>query len=223
MLEIVNRGHRVPWSAVRHVRRSLRWIYHQDLDGLSFIELVDKMPDPTIKSPERIREAFTEGYGVYGLYHYQTKNSSAHVTLNIKDICRGIPSIYWWTTVPTLLIASTLAHEVAHHVVARRGYINEPGETRKYDEYDEAFAYRYAFEVRKRMMGKWYYRFGVWAIKDLAQWQYYFGIHDWSAGKYAEAAKHWYRAWSLDTDHRDAEEWYWRAREICSENQNNKN
>ncbi len=219
MVEIINTASKLPRGALWQVRRSLAWMDHRDLDALSRIELVDKMPKPADSAPQDIKEAFAEDYGIYGIYHRGTKSRSPYITLLIADIYRGVPSIYWWTTVPTLLITFTLAHEVAHHVVARRGYINKPEERRKYGQHEEAFANRYAFSIWARMKQKWYYRFGEWAMKNLAEWQFGFGIHDWNAGRYAEAAEHWHTAWSFNPDHNEAAEWYWRAKEMSGSDQ----
>jgi hypothetical protein len=216
MVEIINAASKAPKGAVWQLRRSLAWINNRDLEGLSRIELLDKMSKPPDKAPQRIKDAFAEGYGIYGIYHRATKSDSPYITLYIEDIYRGVPSIYWWTTVPTLLITSTLAHEVGHHVVAKRGYINKPAETRKYEEIEEAFANRYAFSVWARMKQKWYYRIGEGVMESLAEWQYGCGIHDWNVGMYAEAAEHWRTAWTLNPDHKLAAEWYWRAKEMCS-------
>lgn len=216
MVEIVNNAKNLPRGAVRHVRRSLAWIHSPDLEGVSFIELVDKTPTPTDASPKDVKEAFNEGYDIFGVYHRQSNDGTPYITLNMGDIYAGVPSICYWTTVPILIITYTLAHEVGHHVVAKRGYINKPSEKHQHKQYEEAFANRYTFALLERMHRKWYYRVGEWIIKNLAEWQYNLGIHCWNRSKYEEAAKHWHTAFSLNPDHNEASFWYWRARAMCN-------
>src|SRR6266496_2272448 len=108
-----------PWGVVWHVRRSLAWINDADMEGLFFIRLVDELPKPSSTSPEAIKEAFDQGFNIYGLYYKRrNKTKPAYIILNIADIYRGVPRLYWFTPVPTLLITYSLAHEVGHHIVA---------------------------------------------------------------------------------------------------------
>src|SRR5262244_3452618 len=126
---------------------------------------------------------------------------------------RGIPRLYRWTTVPTLSISYTLAHEVGHHLIATRGYVFQPHEKFKDDANREDFCNRYAFHVTQKMMAHWYYRLGQWALKDLASWYYIFGCRDWNEKKYKKAAERFYTSFHLDRNREDALNWYWRAKD----------
>jgi len=213
-MQIDNQCTKSPWGVVWHVRRSLAWINQADVEGVACIRLVDELPKPTPTSPEAIKVCFEHGFNIYGLYNPRDKTKPPYITLNIADICKCVPRLYWFTTVPTLLITHTLAHEVGHHIVAKRGYIIKPGETRKLEEHEEAFANRYAFSVHERMRGRWYYRFGDSAIRDLSQWHYVFGMISWKSENYVKAAEHWYNASELDPDNNEADYWYRRARKM---------
>src|SRR5215471_8797911 len=131
MLEIVINANKLPHGAVRSVRLAIAWIDVQDLEGLTHIELVDKVPKPTDSAPQDIKSAFDEGYGLYGVYHRGSKSTSPYITLHIRDIYRGLPRIFWWTTAPNLLISYTLAHEVGHHVSGKSCYANTSSGRRK--------------------------------------------------------------------------------------------
>lgn len=213
-MEIRNGCSSAPRGLLSHVRRSLSWINPLDLDGIAYIQLKDGIEEPTPASPKWHQQAKEEGTGVYGIYFRRWTGSPAYITLFIQDLYYGIPSFYWWTTVPTLNISRTLAHEVGHHLIATRGFIYQPDEKYKHAENEEDFCNRYAFSVIKRMIGRWHYRLGNWAIKDLAGWHYIIGCLDWRDKKYKKAAEHWDKAWRLDPDRTDALRWYWRAKDL---------
>lgn len=213
---IKNESIHPPYSLLKQLRRSLAWISPPDLDGIAFIQLADEIEEPNAKSPDWHKWAKEEGTGVNGLYMSQQRNSPAHIILYVRDLYRGIPSFYWWTTVPTLSISYTLAHEVGHHLIAKRGYIFQSNEKYKHDENEEDFCNRYAFSVTQKMMKHWYYRLGMWALKDLASWYYIFGCLDWKEKKYKKAAERFYLSFHLDRNREDALNWYWRAKELSN-------
>lgn len=202
-----------------HVRRSLRWINQADLVGLDFIRLADEMPPPSNDSPDWHRTASAEGHSINGVYFARDDNTPACITLLIRDICVGIPDRYWLTPVPTLRIAHTLAHEVAHHLVKVRGHVFQPGENFKSVEYEEEFADRYAHGVVKKMETRWYYRLGQSLVKNLAMSHYIQGMLDWKAQKYERAAERWYKAWNLNPNLNEASYWHRRAKEMVKSEQ----
>jgi tetratricopeptide (TPR) repeat protein len=213
-MEIVNQCSKVPSGAIWHLHRSLKWINPADLKGLYCIRLLDQLPEPTDQSYVEYRYAFAESHDICGLYSAETNDTVSCITLNLGDIYRPIPRVYRWTTVPTLLITRTLAHEVAHHLAATRGYVFKRGENHEHREYEEVVANRYAFYVIERMQGRWYHRLGKWLIRDLADHHYIQGMLDWKEGKYKNAVKHFYRACRLNPDLDEAAYWYWRARQM---------
>jgi len=202
-----------PPGFLKQVRRSLSWISPLDLDGVAFIKLMDEIEEPHAKAPDWHKQAKADGTCVNGVYLALEGSDPAHITLYARDLYRGIPRIYSWTTVPTLSICYTLAHEVGHHLIATRGYIFQPQEKFKHDVNREDFCNRYAFNVTQKMMGHWYYRLGQWGLKDLAGWYYIFGCLDWKEKKYEKAAERFYTSFHLDRNREDALNWYWRAKE----------
>jgi hypothetical protein len=183
--------------------------------------LLDQVPEPDDKSDDFYKYAWKEGHHIYGCYNAKTENTVSCITLNLGDIYRLVPLAYRWTTVPPLLIVHALAHEVAHHLVATRGYVFSPGERFKHREYEEVAANRYAFYVVKRMEERWYYRFGRWLIKDLADHHHVKALLDWREKRYGKSAEHWYKAWCLNPELDEAAYWYLRAKEKCSVHQSN--
>ncbi len=218
-MEIVDYHSKLPWGTSWHLRRSLSYINQDDIEGIYCIRLLDQLPEPTDESEEWYSHARANGHEVCGWYTPKEKGTPAYITLHIGDIYRAVPCAYWWTTVPTLLITRVLAHEVAHHLVAKRGYIFRRGERLNHREYEEAAANRYAFSVIERMQERWVYRIGRWLIKDLADHHYIIGMLDWKEKKYSKAADRWYKAWCLNPNLDEAAHWYWRAREMSVPNQ----
>lgn len=109
----------------------------------------------------------------------------------------------------------TLAHEVAHHVVASQGLVpgsDEPGN----DEEEESVANKYAAHVLDRMERNWFNRLGERGLKEIAQWHYVLGIADLRAKKFVDTADSFYKAWDLDPSNKDAGDLYWRARELSN-------
>ena len=218
-MEIINQCKLQPFGAASHLRRGLRWISQSDLDGLYCIRLLDAFPEPTDEASEDYKYAKANRHNIYGLYSAGTENTLSCITLNLGDIYRPIPWVYRWTPVPTLLITYALAHEIAHHLVAMRGYVFKPGENLTHKEYEEVAANRYAFYVVKKMRERWYYRLARWLINDLADHHHVMGLLDWRERKYERAAEHWYKAWCLNPELDDAAYWYWRAKKRCSTEQ----
>ena len=153
------------------------------------------------------------GY-VNGWYAPAQEGAPASIMLYARPIYRSIPSFLWWTTIPTLRINRTLAHEVAHHLIATRGYVFESGE----DVADEeALANRFSVKVLETTAAKWSYTLGRWCIRDLAEWYYTFAMTDWRKNDFKAAARRFYSAWDLCPDNEEAAYWYWQAREKCGE------
>lgn len=218
-VEIKNESAESPLGLIWHVKRALSWIDPADLHGVEFIRLADDVPEASLKYDEVIKQARAKGHSVYGMYYSEHGRNPSHILLVVKDKYRPIPALYRLTPVTTLWIARTLAHEVGHHLIAKRGYIFQPGEKFKHSEIEEEFCDRYAFGILKKMQRRWYYRLGMWGMKDLASTHYMLGILDWKEKKYKAAAERWYNADQLDPDHKEALRWYWRAKEIAESEQ----
>ena len=207
-----------PRGMLWQVRKSLRWIDPRDLKGISLVRLIDELPEVKNHHAGWYKEAVATGQGILGWYNKEEAGTKVCITLHIKQIYFGLPRSYRWTPIPIFLITRTLAHEVAHHVVATRGYILERSEKYRSDIGEEAAANRYVFGVITRMRRRWYYRLAEWAIRDLAHIHFSLGVREWEIGKYERAAHHWRKATFLDSDRDDAAYWYGRALSMVEQN-----
>jgi len=207
-VKIVNSCSDPPLGLVWQVTQGLHWIDAAHLEGIASIHLVDEMPED-LKNQK-------EGATVRGYYIFPAGESPPYIILSIRDIYRGIPAWLWWSTVPTLCINQTLAHEVAHHLAFTRGYVLKPGE---FLNKEESLASKYAENVLKRMTKRWHYRLGRWFIKELAGWYFAFGLVDARKGRYRSAADRFYTTWSLHPEHRNAADYYWSTKNMAESEQ----
>lgn len=214
VMEVINACRNLPRGAIWHIERALSWIDPADLDGIAFVQLLDEIPDQLSRATYRRRCAKNEGFGFNGLYFASSGDTPAHIMLFVQDVYRGIPGIFKWTTVQTLQISRTIAHEVGHHLIEGKGYIFEPNENYETSGFEEEMADRYAFGILKKMRERWYYKLGSWTTKRIASFHYIVGLADWKERNYGKAAERWYTAWHLDPDRQDAVDWYWQAKKI---------
>lgn len=214
-MRIKNDCARTPAGLLGSVRSALGWINAADLAGITHVLLVDEMPREVHGRRGGPPRSESERLDAYGFYVSERLGVGPFVALVVPSHYSLLPAAYRLTTAPTLLVAHTLAHEVAHHLVATRGYVFEPTERFRREEFEEEFADRYAAEVIKRMRRRLRYRVGWWALKDLANWQYVLGILDWRDKRYEEAAEHWRKSALLNPEVPDTIYWYHRAREMA--------
>lgn len=219
-MKILNDCRHSPPGLVWQLRRSLSWIDQADLEGLYCVQLFDEMPDIDDETPESVKQAIANDRLIPGQYIPKKEKTSAYIMLFINVIYRAIPAIYYWTPVPTLRLASNLAHGVAYHLLVMRGHLFKPEEESWEKQEADEFANQYVAGVLKKMEARWYYRLGQWGIKDLAETYYILGMQDWKSKDYKKAADHWSKAWVLNPSNKDAIYWYGRAKEICGPNQN---
>lgn len=215
-MKIRNDCPKPPSGLLWQLRRSLSWIGPPDLDGIDFIWLIPEISEASLGKNQKLKQLKEEGISVYGFYHAGDARTPTYITLNVKDVYRPLPPLYWWGPATTLWITRTLAHEVAHHLVIKRGYIFEPGEKFKHPENEEEFAERYGFHVLQRMQQHWYYKLGARRLKKLAFNHYSQGIHNWNSKRFALAAEHWYNSLELDPDLKEAWYWYGRAKKAAA-------
>lgn len=213
-MQLINHCTNAPYGLERKVRLSLRLIEPTHLVGLASIHLEDAMPKSGDAESEeewvkRVRgEGLTDHVG--GWYVSSAEGNPAFIMLYVRPIYRSIPRPLRWSTAPTLRIVRTLAHEVAHHLIATRGYVFDEGE----DVADEELlAERYAEQVLLRATKRWLYKLGELSLNEIASWQYTRGILDWRDGRYLSAAERFYDAWNLNPKIKDAAYWYWRSRD----------
>ena len=205
----------LPFAASWHIRGALSWIDPRDLVGIGSIILKDSFEE--VDDAIWYQRAISEGLSINGWYRPAGQGESATITLFLGDLYRGIPGLYRLTPVIRLRIASTLAHEVGHHLIATRGHVFAPGEKILPVEYEEEMAHRYSFSVLKRMKRRWYFKLASLGIKDLAAWHYAQGALAWKNGNFRRAAESWYKSFHLDPDRQDAINWYQRAKENTRE------
>ncbi|SRR6266404_4156871 len=189
-----------------HVRRALKWIGQSDLDGLESIRVIDECPyDPeSAKVP-----AYLRGFLHNGHYLRKIKNRPAQVVLFANDLYFGIPKLLMASPMATLEVASTLAHEVGHHVIATRGYIYKPWEKYKpwdgiRNPYEEEMADAYASDVMERMLEHWPYKLGKLMARMLSTFLYKAGIQEYWDGNYKSSASLQARAETLNPENEDA-------------------
>jgi hypothetical protein len=182
------------------------------LEGLSLIWLKDEVPEFSDDLPEWLKSPKGQDAPVYGWYAPPQEDTPvAYIMLYVKEIYQGVPGFLWWSTVPTLRIIRTLAHEVAHHLTAKRGYIYLPNEK---SEDEELLADRYANDVLREMTKRWHYKLGQWWLRESAFWHYSQGLLDWREKKYASASAHFYRAWDFNPELEEVASFYWRTKEL---------
>lgn len=189
-----------------HVRRALKWIGQRDLEELESIRVIDECPyDPeSAKVP-----AYLRGFLHNGHYLRKMKNQPAQVVLFANDIYFGIPKLLMTSPMATLEVASTLAHEVGHHVIATRGYIYKPWENYKpwdgvRNPYEEKMADSYASDVIERMLRHWPYKLGKLMARMASNFLYQWGLADYWDGDYQAAASRQARAHSLNLENESA-------------------
>ncbi len=198
-----------------HLRRILRWVHPKDLEGLESIVVIDDCPD----DPEYVKtQPYLRGFLYNGHYEKKKRHSPARVVLYSNDIYWGIPKLFWVSPTARLKIARTLFHEIGHHVIATRGYINEPHEKYKpwdgsRSPYEEEMADSYASNAMTRMLRAWPYKFGRLVARGLSTLYFKAGIQDYWDGNYQSAAALQFRAHSLNRQNEEAGQCYRHAME----------
>lgn len=210
-VEIKNDCKNPPPGLLWHVRRALSWIDQDHLTDLGLIWLMDDVLDSD--HSEYAKGVRAGKYVLYGAYGPRKGDLPSYILLLTRYVYSGVPSVYWLTPVPTLRIIKTLAHEVAHHLQATRGYIFQPNENPKDHE---LLAETYAAGVYKKMIKRWHYKLGQRLINSLAKTNYAFGTIEWQKQRYCAAAERWHKAWELNPELEDIADLYWQAKHLCS-------
>jgi hypothetical protein len=198
-----------------HVRRVLKWFSERDLEGLEFIQVIDECPD----DPESVKVSpYLMGFLYNGHYSRRTKLEPAHVVLYARDVFYGMPKLLMASSIARLRVASKLAHEVGHHVIATRGYVHKPWEKYKpwngtLDPCAEKMADAYASDVINRMLRSWRYKFGKLLARMLSTFLYKAGIQEYWDGNYQSSASLQSRAHTLNPENEDAGQCYRHAME----------
>jgi hypothetical protein len=198
-----------------HVRCVLRWLSADDLEGLQSIKVIADCPD----DPEYSNlKPFLRGVLYNGHYSRKVKDRPAQVVLYARDIYYGIPRLFLASPIATLKLARTLAHEVAHHVIATRGYIHKPWEKYKpwdgtRDPYEEMIADTYASNVVSKMKNHWPYKLGELLSRMLSHILFKAGIQEYWDGNYQSSADLEFRAHSLNPENDEAGQCYRHAME----------
>lgn len=199
-----------------HLHKALKWMNPLDMAGLDCIRLLAEETDDAkgSKQPDYLRSPVC-----IGKYYWPnpklSKNLAPHITIYTRAFYYGIPSIFKYSFLATLRMAFVLAHEVGHHLIARRGYVYEP--TEKYkpfgvdDERREASANRYAIGLVRSMSKRWYYRIGHWLSNKISRWYSGFGLVAWEKGEYKTAAYYWFCSYCANPENVEAAGGYQQA------------
>jgi hypothetical protein len=198
-----------------HLRKVLAWMNPLDLAGVEFIHLLpEETESKSLKQPAYLRSPVR--VGKYFWPNPKMKNAEPpHISIYTRPLYYGIPSLLKYTPVATLRMAFVLAHEVGHHLIARRGYIIEP--TEKYkppgirDERREGAANRYAVDLVRSISGRWYYRVGHWLSNKVSQLYYEFGVAAWEKSEYKRAAYYWFCSYCANPEDNEAAGGYQQA------------
>jgi hypothetical protein len=213
-MEIRNDCATLPKGTFKHIRRCLSWVYPPDLQGIAFIRLIDKTPSDVIlelkqyKLPNNLRHTL-------GFYVPASNGKPSYIALHVPKILRGVPRWGLRTTMPSLLFARVLAHEVGHHLVSVRGYALHPSEQprRRHGVYEEEMVDRYAFELVRKAKTRWRYRLGQWLIRQIAEWHFVQGRVDRERKDYTQATERFLKAANLNPEFDDARQAYWLAKD----------
>src|SRR5215207_8641892 len=122
-----------PGLTLWHVRRVLRWIDPIDLEGVTSVRLLG---DSAGGADDSNLTAYLAGVFIPGEYEKVSKHTS-RINLYTKYLYTAIPVPLTPTPMATLRVALVVAHEVGHHLIARRGHISSSKEKYKAGgEYD---------------------------------------------------------------------------------------
>lgn len=204
-----------PRVTKKHVRRVLKWVSPEDLNGLGAVRIIDERPnDPEYAK----RPYYLSGFLYNGHYEFKTREQKAQVVLYAGDVYFGVPKILAGSSMATLKIARTLVHEIGHHVVATKGYLYQPWEKYKpwsgmNDPYEEEMVSRYAADVINRMSSHWRYKFGSFLTRKLSRLFYRAGLQEYWDENYLRSAQLEFRAYHLDPVNEEAGQCYRHAME----------
>jgi hypothetical protein len=154
---------------------------------------------------------------VKAMYFPKNNTDPAFITFFTEAMYFPLDVILRFPPITTIYFAQIVAHEVAHHLIATRGYIFAPGEKYGSDPYEEEMANRYAFEIVTRMKKRRHYRFADRVLKFFSAVHFEDGRQNWLRQNYVSAARSWYKAWLLDLSNETAGDLYWQARSKISD------
>ena len=198
-----------------HLRKALARINPLDLVGIEFVRLMPEEPESQAqKQPTHLRSPVC--VGEYFRPNPKAKNPAPpHITIYTRPFYYGIPWLFKYSPAATVRMAFVLAHEVAHHLIAHRGYVYEPNEVYKppgmRDARKEGAANRYAANLVNAMSGRWYFRLGHWLGQKISWWYYERGAGAWERGEYDRAAYFWFCSYFADPENSEAGRGYQQA------------
>jgi hypothetical protein len=198
-----------------HVRKSLAWIDKAELAGLEYIRLMDSEPQDTAASEH---PPYLVGFMYCGAYSKKKDGRPASISLYTRDLYFGIPRMLVTSPLATLSIASTLAHEIGHHVLVTRGHVEADSSeiklNRLIDSPAERAATAYGQQTIKRMLVSPYFRAGKMMARALSNLLAKRGNQAHWAGDFKRAAELEFRAYMLDSDNTDAWQAYLQDRQL---------
>lgn len=202
-----------PRTLTAHIRRSLKWIEPQDLDGIDHVLLLEDVPEISRRADPDLERALKDDLLLFGAYKARTINGPAHIILIVRSLYLPVPRIFSYTPAMTLRIAKTIAHEVGHHVIAEKKFGLRKKSNSDEVESEEEFAKRYERAVISRMERRWVYMLGAKLLKVAAAINYHRGARAWNNRRFHQAARYFDMTIQVEPAHSDANYWFWRARE----------
>lgn len=91
-MKIKNECKRPPSALLWQIKRSIRWIYPVDFEGIHCLTLIDELSPVKERSPAWYKEARKYDHIIGGWYKAESR-TPATITLNIKDIYRCLEII----------------------------------------------------------------------------------------------------------------------------------
>jgi hypothetical protein len=197
-----------------HIQRVLAYLSEDHLKGLEMIRVIDDCPDDELENVP----SYMRGFLYKGEYLRSTKQDPAQIVLFANDIYFGIPKPLLVSPLATLKFARILAHEIGHHVIAKRGHIYQSSEKYKpwqgiRDPETEKMVDRFAAEVVQRMRQHWPYKVGKLLSRLCSTVLYRTGLRAYWTEDYKHAASLLARAHSLNLENEDAGQAYRHAME----------
>ncbi|HSE23424.1 MAG TPA: hypothetical protein VLB68_17275 [Pyrinomonadaceae bacterium] len=207
-LDIQLASQRLTKATRKHVQRVLRYISDDDLDGLRVIRVIEECPGDD--EAKRYHPYFA-GYLINGHYQESDGKKPTEVVLYASDIYFGIPNWLVGSRIALLKIADTLAHEIGHHVFAKK--LGKQPRIKAYQQNlrnpeEEGWADAYALAVIERMEKSWANRTGRLVTQALSSLLAKVALRKYWDENYQVSAKLNFQAYILNNKNQDAGQGY---------------
>jgi hypothetical protein len=202
-----------PRGLTGHIRRALKSIEPQDLEGIDHVLLLEDVPEISRRADAELERVLQDDLLLFGAYKARTNDGPAHIILIVRSLYLPVPGVFAHTPAMTIRVAKTIAHEVGHHLIAEKKYAPRKKPDSDVLETEEEFAERYERAVISRMERAGIYHLGGRLLRLAAAMNYYRGARAWNKKNFDQAAHYFDMAIQVDPTHDDANYWFWKARE----------